>query len=74
MSDNKGAVGIKTIISIILLGFFTVFILQNMEVVEIKFFFWQISLSRVILLMGSLFIGILAGLFIGWEVAVKKKE
>ncbi|MBC8414637.1 LapA family protein [bacterium] len=45
-----------------------------MEVVEIKFFFWQISLSRVILLMGSLFIGILAGLFIGWEVAVKKKE
>jgi uncharacterized integral membrane protein len=41
--------------------------------VEISFLFWQISLSRVILLLGSLFSGVLIGLFIGWEAASTKK-
>jgi uncharacterized integral membrane protein len=72
--DCKGAVGPKTIIAIVFLSIFTVFILQNAEVVEISFFFWKLSLSRVVLLLGSLFIGVLIGLFIGWEAAAKKKK
>jgi uncharacterized integral membrane protein len=50
-----------------------VFILQNTQVVEIKFFFWEMSLSRVILLLGALFIGVLVGLIIGWEASQKSK-
>ena len=72
--NRKGAVGPKTIIALVFLSIFTVFILQNTEVVEISLFFWKISLSRVVLLVGSLFIGVLIGLFIGWEAAVKKKK
>lgn len=72
--DCKGTVGPKTIIALVFLSIFTVFILQNTEVVEISLFFWKISLSRVVLLLGSLFIGVLIGLFIGWEAAVNKKK
>jgi putative membrane protein len=50
-----------------------IFILQNTQVVEIEFLFWKLSLSRVILLLGALFIGILAGLFFGWEASKKRK-
>ena len=74
LKENRGAVGAKTIIVIVLLSFFMVFILQNTQVVEIKFLFWQISLSRVILLFGALFIGVIVGLFIGWEASVKGKR
>ena len=72
--DCKGMVGPKTGIALVFLSIFTVFILQNTEVVEISFFFWHLSLSRVVLLLGSLFIGLIIGLFIGWEVATHKKK
>ena len=70
----SGSLGPKTIIALVFLSIFTVFILQNTEVVEISFFFWKISLSRVILLLGSLFTGVLIGLFIGWETASRNKK
>jgi uncharacterized integral membrane protein len=75
MTDQfRGSLGPKTIIALVFLIIFTVFILQNTEVVEISFFFWKISLSRVILLLGSLFTGVLIGLFIGWETASRNKK
>jgi len=74
IKNSQGVVGPKTIVALVFLSIFTVFILQNTEVVEISFFFWKISLSRVVLLVGSLFIGVLIGLFIGWESAVNKKK
>ena len=73
-ANTRGAIGPKTILALIFLSIFTLFILQNTEVVEISFFFWKLSLSRVILLLGSLFMGMLIGLFIGWEAATKKKS
>jgi uncharacterized integral membrane protein len=73
LKENRGAVGAKSIIVIVLLSFFMIFILQNTQVVEIKFLFWQMTLSRVILLFGALFIGVIVGLFIGWEASVKRK-
>jgi len=70
----KGSAGPRTIIALVFLSIFAVFVLQNTEVVEISFLFWKMSLSRVILLLGALFIGVLIGLFIGWEAAAKKKK
>ena len=72
--DCKGSVGPKTITAIVFLSIFAVFILQNTEVVDIQFFFWKMSLSRVILLLGSLFIGVIVGLFIGWEFKPEKSD
>ncbi len=71
--ECNGAVGSKTIVIIVLLSIFTVFILQNTQVVEIQFLFWKISLSRVVLLIGALLTGVLIGLFIGWEAKAKSK-
>lgn len=70
-TGSKGAVGPKTITALVFLSIFTVFILQNTEVVQIRFLFWQISLSRVVLLLGSLFIGVIIGLFVGWEFSFR---
>lgn len=64
---------VKATVVVILLSVFMIFILQNTQVVEIKFLFWQMSLSRVILLLGALFIGVLVGLVIGWEASKKGK-
>jgi uncharacterized integral membrane protein len=61
----KGSAGIRTVITIILLIIFTIFILQNTSVVEIKFLFWELSMSRVLILLGALLIGVLVGLLIG---------
>ncbi len=66
MSANyRGSAGIRTVITIILLIIFTIFILQNTSVVEIKFLFWELSMSRVLILLGALLIGVLVGLLIG---------
>lgn len=72
--DSSGVVGPKSVLAIIVLVIFTVFILQNTEVVQISFFFWRLSLSRVVLLFGALLIGVLVGLFIGWETGSSKKK
>ncbi|MBI5894605.1 MAG: LapA family protein [Desulfobacterales bacterium] len=52
----------KHIIGIVLAGLAVVFIVQNVTVIELKFFFWTLSMSRALLmfLIGS------AGIFMGW--------
>jgi uncharacterized integral membrane protein len=72
--NEKGAIGIKTVLTIILLSVFAVFILQNAAVVEIRFLLWELKMSRVILLLGAFFIGMLTGLFIGFESSAQKKK
>ncbi|KPK01554.1 MAG: hypothetical protein AMK71_05135 [Nitrospira bacterium SG8_35_4] len=70
---KNGFKQLKTAVIIMLLSIFMIFILQNTQVVDIKFLFWQMSLSRVILLLGALLIGVLVGLFFGWEASQKRK-
>ena len=70
---KNGFKQVKTVLVITLLSIFMIFILQNTQVVDINFLFWKMSLSRVILLLGALLIGVLVGLFIGWEVSQKRK-
>lgn len=42
--------------------FALVFVVQNIDVVPVKFLFWELSMSRAILLFFSL----LTGFIIGW--------
>jgi uncharacterized integral membrane protein len=72
--NMRGSLGTKAVIVIFLLSLFTLFIAQNTAVVDIQFLLWKVSLSRVILLLGALFIGILIGLVIGWEACNRKRE
>lgn len=63
---------VKTIFITTIIVLFSLFVLQNTEVVEISFLFWKLSVSRVLMLVGSLAVGCLIGLIIGLDVMRKK--
>jgi uncharacterized integral membrane protein len=72
MNGSRG-IGYKAIVAIAFLVAFTIFVLQNTEIVTITFFFWRFSISRVLVLLLSLAVGCLVGISIGWEIFGRKK-
>jgi uncharacterized integral membrane protein len=52
---------IRNIIFICLIGLVVIFVLQNTRVVEVRFLFWTISMSRALMLFGTLAIGFIGG-------------
>tara|TARA_R110002049_G_scaffold303774_1_gene498362 strand:+ start:1744 stop:1983 length:240 start_codon:yes stop_codon:yes gene_type:complete len=67
---------LKTIIVLLFIGLIVIFSLQNTEVIDVKFFIWEISLSRVLMILGSFFVGVLVGilLFIKRKLFSKKVD
>ncbi len=57
---------VKTIVFIVLAILIVIFTIQNTQVVEIKFFIWQTSISKALVLLSTLFIGIILGWLITW--------
>lgn len=55
----------KTWAVIILLFLCAVVLVQNMEVVSFKIFFWQVSMSRIIAFPLLILVGFIAGYFVG---------
>ncbi|MGD8885324.1 MAG: LapA family protein [Gammaproteobacteria bacterium] len=51
----------KLIVSLVLAGLAVLFIVQNVAVVDIKFLFWKLSMSRALFMFIMLAIGILVG-------------
>ena len=51
----------KLILSLILAGLAVLFIIQNVAVVEIKFLFWSLSMSRSLFMFFLLAIGMIVG-------------
>ena len=63
----------KTIVVLVLVVMFLILLIQNTEVVEFSFYFWELSMSGIIFLPGIL----IAGFIIGYLTAVirtKKKK
>jgi uncharacterized integral membrane protein len=52
----------KQIIIIILLVLFCVFTIQNTEIVTIKFLTFEMSMSRVLVILGCFLIGLFSGI------------
>ena len=52
---------IKTIIILVLVAFLVIFLLQNTEVIDVQFLFWQISMSRIVLLFSTFIVGLITG-------------
>ena len=65
---------VKTIVFIVLAILIVIFTIQNTQVVEIKFFIWQTSISRALVLLSTLFIGIILGWLITWAGYSRKKR
>ena len=49
-----------------------IFVLQNIEKVEVMLFFWKVSMSRALMLLLTLLIGIIVGWFLRRPKRTKK--
>ncbi len=72
LQSREGKVSVKMLVVVAIIDLSAIFLLQNSAVVDIEFLFWKLSMSRVLLLLGSIAAGVVAGFFIGWEVFSKR--
>jgi uncharacterized integral membrane protein len=61
---------IRNIVFICLIGLVVIFVLQNTQVVEVRFLFWTISMSRALILFATLAIGLIGG----WLLMLPKRR
>ncbi len=54
----------KTIMAIVFAVLVVIFSLQNAEVTEVDFLIWNISMSKVLIILGSFAIGVLVGILV----------
>ena len=66
---NQINMKLKTILALVFAALIVVFSLQNSEVTDVKFLLWKLTLSRVLIILGSFGIGVLVGIL----VSMKKK-
>jgi len=64
---------IKLVITLILIALATIFIVQNAEVVELRFLFWKMAMSRSLMFVFLLLSGIVIGWFLHGHMAKKNK-
>ena len=65
----------KALTLLILIGLFIIVCIQNVELVPIHFLMWSINISKLLLLLITLIVGILVGAIIsGMIIKSKKKE
>lgn len=60
----------KRIVFLVIAFLFALFILQNAQVVEVRFLFWKAQASRSLVLLGTFILGLIAGWLTGW---IRKK-
>jgi len=65
---------IKSISIIILLALFITVCIQNVEIIPVHFLFWKIEISKLLLLIITLVIGILIGVIIPGFFSRSKKD
>ena len=61
---------IRNIIFLCLIGVVVIFVLQNTQVVEVRFLFWTILMSRALILFATLAIGLIGG----WLLTLPKRR
>ncbi len=64
----------KTIIALIIAALIVIFSIQNVQAVEVKFLFWHLTMSRVLIILGSFIIGILVGVLISMKKRIFTKR
>ena len=70
---------LRTVAILALLVLFLIVIVQNTEVVSVRLLFWDLAMSRIILLALSLAVGVIVGFLLGrpWQrrerYAIKKQ-
>jgi uncharacterized integral membrane protein len=68
--ENKERPMIRNILFVLLIGAVLVFVVQNTQVVEVRFLFWTLSMSRALILLITLAIGLVSG----WLLTFPKRR
>lgn len=55
----------KTLFAVLIIAIVVIFSAQNAQATEVKFLVWSLSISRVLVILGSFVVGILVGLLLG---------
>ena len=63
----------KWVVAIILLALGAIAILQNMETVSVKFLVYTVSISRALLILGSILAGLILGMLYA-RALLKRRE
>lgn len=61
----------KGIIILAVVLLFATFVVQNAQVVEVRFLFWKTQASRALVLLGTFAFGVIAGWLTAW---LRKKD
>ena len=64
----------KIILVIIAAGLVVVFSLQNVDVTDVKFLIWKLSMSRVLVILGSFGVGVFVGILVSLKKKIVPKE
>ena len=64
----------RTVVIIVLLMMSLTLVAQNTQVVSFRLWFWDLTMSLVLLLAGSLAVGVLIGLLLGRPWRRRKKD
>jgi uncharacterized integral membrane protein len=64
----------KNIILLILLAVFIIVCIQNVEIIPVHFLFWKVEISKLLLLIITLVVGMLIGMIIPGFFNKSKKE
>jgi len=65
---------IKLVIALISIAAVSIFIVQNADVVDLQFMFWKISMSRALMFVFLMLIGIAIGWFLRGHLLHKKES
>lgn len=71
---RHGGADLKTIAAVVMAALFLLFLFQNSADVDIRFLFWKVTMSRILLLLGCLAIGLFIGLLIGWGSSGRNRK
>ncbi|CAH8286219.1 uncharacterized protein DUF1049 [Mariniflexile fucanivorans] len=64
----------RTVLGLLFVLVIVIFSIQNVEVTDVKFFFWKLSMSRVLIILGSFGIGVLVGYLLSLRKKIIKKK
>jgi hypothetical protein len=56
----------KRVALLVVFFLFAIFVVQNVEVMEVRFFFWRTGASRALVLVSTFGLGLLAGWLMMW--------
>jgi len=60
----------KAFVAVFFIVIIVIFSLQNAEITDIKFLFWKLSISRILIIVGCFVLGIIVGLLL----SIKRKR